>query len=124
MQAIGSSRQQQPLFREEQPVSKTEIQTAIDEHHQSVEGIRYQFKVVWAALEPRWSSRSRRYAVAIDVRSAARVGSRTIHIMARASTTRADLLRLVDDALEHLVCESRDSAAGLPAEQTPEMLRA
>ena len=101
-------------------MSKSEIQTAIDEHHQSAEGIRYQFKVVWAALEPRWSSRSRRYVVAIDVRSAVRIGSRTIHIMAHASTTRADLLRLVDDALEHLVCESRDGAA----EEIPEMLRA
>ena len=101
-------------------MSKTGIQMAIDEHHLYVEGIRYQCKVVWAALEPRWSSRSRRYLIAIDVRSEARLCSKTTHVLAHASTTRADLLRLVDDAVEHLVCESRDGAA----QQTPEMLNA
>ena len=96
-------------------MSKTEIQMAIDRHHHYVEGILYQFKVVGAALEPRWSSRSRRYLIEIDVRSDARVGSRTTHVLAHARTTRADLLRLVDDALEHLVCESRV----IDAPQTP-----
>ena len=101
-------------------MSKTEIQMAIDEHHHYVEGIRYQCQVLWAALEPRWSSRSRRYLVAIDVRSEARLSSKTIHVPAHASTTRADLLRLVDDAVEHLVCESRDGAP----QQTREILSA
>jgi len=101
-------------------MSKTEIQMAIDQHHHYVEGIRYQFKVVWAALEPRWSSRSRRYLIAINVGSDASVGSRTTHIMAHASTSRADLLRLVDDAVEGLVRDNRDVAA----RQTPEMLSA
>lgn len=101
-------------------MSKTEIVVAIDQHHRCVEGIRYQFKVLWAALEPRWSTRSRRYLLAIEVRSAAHVGSRTTHVVAHARTTRADLLQLVNDALEQMLCESRDGAAG----HTPEMLRA
>ena len=103
-------------------MSKTEIQVAIDQHHHCVEGMWYQFKVVWAELEPRWSTRSRRYLVAIDVLSEARVAASRIHIVAPARTTRADLLRLVDDALEeHLGCERVANSA--PA-HTPEMLRA
>ena len=101
-------------------MSKTEIQQAIDHHRHSIEGMSYQFKVVWAALEPRWSSRSRRYLVAIEVLSKDRVDSSTLHIVAHARTTRADLLRLLDDALELLVRESRHGAAA----HTPEMLSA
>ena len=100
----------------EGPVSKTEIQAAIDQHHHCGEGIRYQFKTAWAAFEPRWSTRSRRYIVAIDVLSEAQSGSSRIHIVAHARTTRADLLRLVDDALEdHLASGCSFSAVATPA---------
>ena len=91
-------------------MSKTEIQVAIDQHHHTVEGVRYQFKVVWAGSEPRWSSRSRQYLVAIEVLSEDRIGSSRIHIVADARTTRAELLRLVDEALELLIRESRHRA--------------
>lgn len=91
-------------------MSKTEIPVAIDQHHHTVEGARYRFKVVWAGSEPRWSSRSRRYVVAIEVLSEDRIRSSTIHIVADARTTRAELLRLVDDALELLIRESRHRA--------------
>lgn len=94
-------------------MSKTEIQSAIDQHHRCVEGIRYQFKAAWAALEPRWP---RRYLLAIEVLSEAHIGSSRIHIVAHFRTTRADLLRLVDDALEDLLARgSSFSAATTPA---------
>ena len=35
---------------------ETEIPLAIDQHHHSVEGIRYRCKAVWTALEPRSST--------------------------------------------------------------------
>lgn len=79
---------------------KTEIKTAIDQHSHCVRGIRYQFKLQWAALEPRWSSRSARYLLAIEVFSEARLGSTTMHVVTRAGTNRADLLQLVDEALD------------------------
>src|SRR4029453_18648992 len=60
------------------PMVKTEIKTAIDQHAHSVRGVRHQFKLQWAALEPRWSSRAARYLLAIDVISEARGGSSTV----------------------------------------------
>jgi hypothetical protein len=96
------------------------MQVAIDQHHHCVDGKRYQFKVVWAALEPRWSARSNRYLLAIEVLSQDQVGSSRIHFVAQARTNREDLLRLVDEALELQVRESPDGAAV----HTPEMLRA
>lgn len=101
-------------------MSKNEIQVAINQHRHSVEGVGYQFKVVWAGLEPRWSGRPRRYAVAVEVLPDDRDGSSQIHVVAQASTTRADLLRLVDDALELLIRESRHGAEA----HTPELLSA
>lgn len=79
---------------------KTAIRTAIDDHSHDVQGVRYRFKLEWAALEPRWSSRSARYLLAIEVFTDARSGSSTIHVMTRAGTSRTDLLRLIEDALE------------------------
>ena len=93
-------------------MSKTEIQTAIGQHHRCVEGIPYRFKVAWAAFEPR---RPRRYILAIEVLSEARVGSSRMHIVAHARTTRADLLRIVDDALEDHLATGFFSAATTPA---------
>ena len=94
-------------------MSKTEIETAIDEHCYCIEGIRHQFKLQWAAREPRWSASQGRYLLAIQVLSDAHAGSSTIHIVTHAGANRADLLRLVDDALEeHL---ARSGAANTPA---------
>ena len=79
---------------------KTQIKTLIDDHSHDVQGVRYRFKLQWAALEPRWSSRSARYLLAIEVLTDARSGSSTMHVVTRAGTNRTDLLRLVEDALE------------------------
>ena len=95
---------------------QAEIQAAIDGHSHQVEGIRHQFKLHWAALEPRWSSRSRRYLLEIEVRSDA-LGASTIHIVAHARTTSAELLRLVDDALEeHLTRGASSTLAAYTSE--------
>ena len=79
---------------------KTEIRTAIDRHSHDVGGVQYRFRLQWAALEPRWSSRSARYLLAIEVLTDASSGSSTMHVVARAGTNRTDLIRLVEDALE------------------------
>jgi hypothetical protein len=93
---------------------KTEIKTAIDHHSHSVGGTRHQFRLQWAALEPRWASRAARYLLAIEVLSDAHAGSSTMHVVTRAGTNRADLLRLVDDALEeHLESGRWSSATGV-----------
>ena len=79
---------------------KTEIRTVIDAHSHDLRGVRYRFRLQWAALEPRWSSRSARYLLAIEVVTDARSGSPTMHVVTRAGTNRTDLLRLLEDALE------------------------
>ena len=79
---------------------KTEIRTAIDDHSHDVRGVRYRFRLQWAALEPRWSSRAARYLLAIEAITDARSDSATVHVVTRAGTNRTDLLRLVEDALE------------------------
>lgn len=89
---------------------KSEIKTAIDDHSHCVRGVRHQFKLQWAALEPRWSSRSARYLLAIEVLSDAHAGSSTIHVVTRAGTNRTDLLRLVDEALEDYLEKERPAA--------------
>ena len=79
---------------------KNEIRTAIDHHSHEFRGVPYRFRLQWAALEPRWSSRSARYLLAIEVLTDARSGSSTMHVVTRAGTNRTDLIRLVEDALE------------------------
>jgi hypothetical protein len=90
---------------------KTEIKTAIDHHSHWVRGIRHEFRLQWAALEPRWSSRAARYLLAIEVLPESRVGTSTMHVLTHARTNRADLLRLVDDALQDHLCNTRPSTA-------------
>ena len=92
---------------------KTDMKTAIDHHSHYVRGIRYEFRLQWAALEPRWSSRAARYLLAIEVFPESRAGSSSIHVVTRAGTNRADLLRLVDDALEEHLDNQR------PSDETP-----
>lgn len=89
---------------------KTEMKKAIDHHSHCVGGIRHEFRLQWAALEPRWSSRAARYLLAIEVLPESRIGSSTMHVVTRAGTNRADLLRLVDDALEEHLDNTRSSA--------------
>jgi hypothetical protein len=81
-------------------MQKTEIRTVIDHHSHDVRGVPYRFRLQWAALEPRWSSRSARYLLAIEVLSEVRSGSSTMHVVTRVGTNRTDLVRLVDEALE------------------------
>jgi hypothetical protein len=98
---------------------KSEIKTAIDHHSHCVRGVRHQFKLQWAALEPRWSSRSARYLLAIEVLSDAGTGSSTMHVVTQAGTNRTDLLRLVDDALEdYLEREHPATVRAYPSERT------
>ncbi len=87
------------------------MQMAIDHHSHYVRGIRHEFRFQWAALEPRWSSRAARYLLAIEVRSESSLGSSTIHVVTHARTSRADLLRLVNDALEDHLDNARSSTA-------------
>ena len=79
---------------------KTEIGTVIGDHSHDVRGVRYRFRLQWAALEPRWSSRSARYLLAIEVLTDSGSGSSTMHVVTRAGTTRTELLRLIEAALE------------------------
>lgn len=92
---------------------KTEIRTVIDHHSHHVRGIQYRFRLKWAALEPRWSSRSARYLLAIEVLTDARSGSSTMHVVTRAGTNRTDLVRLIDGALADYL--ERDQPAALTA---------
>jgi hypothetical protein len=98
---------------------KTQIKTAIDHHSHCVRGVRHRFKLQWAALEPRWSSRSATYLLAIEVLPEAHGGSSTMHVLTRAGTNRTDLLRLVNDALEeYLEREHPASVRVYPSERT------
>jgi hypothetical protein len=98
---------------------KAEMKKAIDHHSHCVGGVRHEFRLRWAALEPRWSSRSARYLLAIEVISDDRPDSATMHVVTRAGTNRTDLLRLVNDALEdYLEREPAATVRAYPAERT------
>ena len=86
---------------------KADMKTVIGQHGHTVNGVRYRFRLQWAALEPRWSSRSARYLLAIEVfgEGDLTVPCATVHVVTPAGTNAANLLRLVSDALEeHLRC--------------------
>lgn len=101
---------------------QTEIRTAIDHHSHEVRGVRYTFRLQWAALEPRWSSRSARYLLAIEVLTDARSGSSTMHVVVRAGTNRSDLIQLVEDALEdYLEREHPATVTAYASERTPDL---
>ena len=102
-------------------MSKTEILAAINQHHHTIDGTGYGFKVAWAAPEPRWSTGSRRYLIAIDVFSEARMRYPRIHIVTHGRTTCFDLLCLVDEALKDHLCGKRRPGA---AAHAPDMLHA
>ena len=81
-------------------MSKNTIAATVDHHSQTVAGVLYRFRLRWAALEPRWSSRSARYLLEIEVRPDGGAPCAIVHVMTHAATTRANLVRLVDAALE------------------------
>jgi hypothetical protein len=96
-------------------MSKDTMAMTVDHHAHTVGGVSYGFRLRWAALEPRWSSRSARYLLEIEARPGAGGAATILHVMTHAATTRANLLRLVDAALEEqLGSESLVGAASVP----------
>jgi len=94
-------------------MSKANMKTVIEQHGRLVNGIPYRFRLQWAALEPRWSSRSARYLLAIEAFTDGedRVPCATVHVVTGSATSPVDLLSLVDDALEDHLGRTRLSAA-------------
>ena len=80
---------------------KDDMKVAIAQHACSILGEPHGFRLQWAALEPRWASRAARYLLAIEVlpNGQATVPPTTVHVVTRASVTRAELLSLVEDSL-------------------------
>ena len=81
-------------------MSKDMMATTVGHHSHTVRGVLYRFRLRWAELEPRWSSRSARYVLEIEARPEAGASCAVVHVMTHAATTRATLVRLVDAALE------------------------
>jgi hypothetical protein len=98
---------------------KDDMKVAIAQHACSLLGQPHGFRLQWAALEPRWASRAARYLLAIEVlpNGQATVPPTTVHVVTRASVTRAELLGLVEDALcAHL--EAANSSTDRPSDVT------
>ena len=93
---------------------KDEMKVAIAQHACSILGEAYAFRLQWAALEPRWASRAARYLLAIEVLPQAQstVPPTTVHVVTRASVTRAQLLELVEAALRDHLQTANSSAEG------------
>ena len=81
-------------------MSKDTMAATVDHHIYRANGVSYRFRFRWAALEPRWSSRSARYLLEIEVQAEAGSAPTVIHVLAHAATSRANLLQLVNAALE------------------------
>jgi hypothetical protein len=88
-------------------MSKDTMAATVDHHSYTVGGVSYRFRLRWAALEPRWSSRSARYLLEIEVRAQAGPPCAIVHVMTHAATTRANLLRLVEAASEEQLGSDR-----------------
>ena len=95
-QAFGSVTKLARRFQ----MSKDTMAATVDHHSHTVGGVLYRFRLRWAALEPRWSSRSARYLLEIEARPEAGGQCTIVHVMTLAATSRANLVRLVDAALE------------------------
>lgn len=92
-------------------MSKETMTATVDHHSHKVGGVVYRFRLRWAALEPRWSSRSARYLLEIEARPEQGVPCAIVHVMTHAATTRANLVRLVDAALEEQLGRERPIGA-------------
>ena len=88
-------------------MSKDTMAATVDHHSYSARGGSYRFRFRWAALEPRWSSRSARYLLEIEVRPEGGSPCAVIHVLTQAATSRAELLQRVDAALEEQLAGDR-----------------
>ena len=86
-------------------MTKTEIKVVIEQHARNVNGNPHRFRVGWIALEPRWSRA--RCLLSIDVCPEHRGTGlwATVQVLTSIKTTRAQLLSLVDAALDGFLGE-------------------
>ena len=99
---------------------KNDMKVAIAQHACSILGEPHGFRLQWAALEPRWASRAARYLLAIEVlpNGQSTVPPTTVHVVTRASVTRAELLGLLDDALGAHLQTAANSSTEQPGDGT------
>ena len=92
-------------------MTEAETEVAIQHHARNVDGNLHRFSVRWGGREPGWASTGARRLLAIDVYPEHPTAGcwTTLHVLTQATTTRQELLGLVNDALdEHL----REHGAG------------
>ena len=82
-------------------MSNADVKAIIQQHARSVNGKLHRFRVKWSAIEPRWASSRARRLVAIDVYPDGSAGCwATVNIFIDASTTREQLLDLLNIAFD------------------------
>lgn len=80
-------------------MSKSDLKEIIEQYECVSKGVALNFKMQWAASEPRWAARRSLYTVAVDVLPE-HGGPKTIHLVVPKSTARNALLQLLVDAVE------------------------
>ena len=101
-------------------MTKAEIETAIAQHARNVNGSRHRFRVTSTALEPRWSRARRLLSIDVCPDRAASALLTTVQILSPVRTTREQLLRLVDDALDEFLREHGfDPSTAADPSETP-----
>jgi hypothetical protein len=86
-------------------MTKVEIEKAIAQHARNVNGSRHRFRVAWTALEPRWSRARRLLSIDVCPDRPTTGLLATVQVLTPVRTTREQLLRLLDDALDEFLRE-------------------
>ena len=85
-------------------MTKAEIEKAIAQHARNVNGSRHRFRVAWT-VEPRWTRARRLLSIDVCPDRPATGPLTTVQVLIPVRTTREQLLRLVDDALDEFLRE-------------------
>ena len=96
-------------------MTKAEMEKAIAQHGRNLNGRAHRFRVTWAAREPRWSRARCLLSIEVYPDGPTTQPWTTVQVLTPVKTTREQLLRLVDDAVDEFLREHGSdpgSAAG------------
>ena len=86
-------------------MTKAEMKKAVAQHARNVNGSRHRFRVTWTAREPRWSRARCLLSIEVYPGRPTTQPWTTVQILTPVRTTREQLLRLVDDAVDEFLRE-------------------
>jgi hypothetical protein len=100
-------------------MTKTELIAIINQHSQTIDGLKYRFEVTAVVREPLWSG-GLRYLFTVAAVVDGVPDTPVIYLLTQARITKSDLLRLLENAMQdELLCTGLELAAPRACSVTP-----